>query len=1245
MGSRLEKKSTSVRKAIEAHTFTSEAGDEYSGSKFGGFADYFRRKKIKLQNLDADIRANSDDKPPIFRGVVAHVNGYTQPSLNDLHRMVVEYGGGFVQYLDGKTMVTHIVAANLTPKKAVEFRRYRVVKPAWIVESVKAGKLLPWNEFRVLDEGAGQRVIGFEEGRVVGKVSVRRKGYRDQTDGSWYTSQLQNGTSSAAEGSLAAVERSDGQTLTPTANSSFNESDIERLEEAARMAEQEQGDPLGAESHDEVDFFQQTPPDSGLVDSEAMEMAEQGEDAALSEAPLDLAIPEASPDTHLSEPAPDTIIPRPAPDSNPVDEERPQPPLASDTADLSEPPADLSDYGSTPPSPSAHSTEMPQSRGVKRGKSPDNSPRKAAKLTAEEHNTILLADPRIRKSSVVNPDFLEQYYRESRLHHLSTWKADLKSQLRALTEEKSPSQQARQKRPAGARRYILHVDFDSFFVAVSLKKCPQYTEKPCVVAHGSGSGSEIASCNYPARKFGVSNGMWMKKALELCKDLEVLPYDFPAYEEASRKFYDAILATGGIVQSVSIDEALIDVSVLCISSGGTNGIRRDEGGALREQAKADEIAEQLRKKVLEETGCNVSVGIGANILLAKVALRKAKPAGQFHLRPDAVLDFIGQLEVQNLPGVAWSLGSKLEEMGIRFVKDIRECTKEKLMTKLGPKTGEKLWDYARGIDRVEVGDVVTRKSVSAEVNWGVRFENQEQVDEFIESLCGELQKRLIKEKVKGRQLTIKIMRRAADAPLDPPKHLGHGKCDTFNKSVQLGVCTNDAKIICKEALSTMRGWGFTPGELRGIGVQMQKLEPIKGQGVVDSSQRRLHFKQDAVLPQEKADSSKTTEPIQDDIETPKAVRFRDAGAVALPMKLLGDSPSKKPLNVMGTQFVLPTQVDASVLAELPEDIRAKLIRGNKGASAADEGNPDKADQVESITMAGGASLEALLPTHSQLDAETIAALPEDVRAEVLAFYKNGPAKAGHQAVLPQSPRKTRVIPPTKPMVSRRGRGRGGLFGSTTAHRGDTSTLTQSNFVTRPQPRSEIRDNADSGTESESVAPELDAEFLAALPPELRQEVIDNHRQERLRRTGGIDLSRHQRPNARKNLKQAAAAVEKLFKLPPRPPKPSFTKTGLSELKDVREVLRKWTQEFWDDDPFPEDVEVLVGYLRDVVLVERDLDKAVRVVKWLTWLVEEDSCDRWLGDEMRARWEGVVSRVRLGVQEVVAERGLGAVDFD
>ncbi|KAL8675086.1 MAG: hypothetical protein Q9168_000569 [Polycauliona sp. 1 TL-2023] len=760
MGSRLEVNSAKSRKRIEKHQFENEEGEEYESSKFGGFTDYFRRKKIKLQNLDAELRSSASGKPPIFRGVVAHVNGYTQPSLNDIHTLVVSHGGGFMQYLDGKTTVTHIIASNLTPKKKIEFQKYRIVKPAWIVDSVAAGRLLSWNAYRVFDEGAGQQILGFDNGSVISQTSVQKAGYKDQTDASWYTGQVQDVVQLLDERQSPPTDAHPHCPSTPTISHSRIEtpSDSTNFSVESRIAPEDGSDVF--DGHER-----------GQESRCLLEGVNSEEDKK--------------------------------PDINARRAERARQSTGQDADHAAD--NDQFEYGDSSTGNATPFTVLERQDS--------KSPRV---MSAEEHNALLLTDPRVRKSTVANPGFLKQYYEESRLHHLSTWKADLKAQLQALAAEKSSSQKVREKRTPGVRRYVLHVDFDSFFAAVSLKKFPQYVDKPVVIAHGGGSGSEIASCNYPARKFGIKNGMWMKHAQKLCPELKVLPYDFKAYESASRSFYESIMDTGGIVQSVSVDEALVDVSSICIAAGGHDGKGIHEGSIWREQEKADCLAAAIRENVKNLTGCEVSVGIGGNILLAKLALRKAKPAGQYQVKPSEVLDFVGAVTVQELPGVAYSIGGKLDEIGVKYVKDVRELTKEKLMTTLGPKTGEKIWDYSRGIDRVEVGEQVVRKSVSAEVNWGIRFVTQEQADEFVQSMCEELHKRLLNERVKGRQLTMKIMRRAADAPLDPPKHLGHGKCDTFNKSLVLGVATNDKNVLAREAISILHGWGFSPGELRGL---------------------------------------------------------------------------------------------------------------------------------------------------------------------------------------------------------------------------------------------------------------------------------------------------------------------------------------------------------------------------------------------------------------------------------------------
>ena len=819
MGSRLEANSAKSRQRIEKHRFENEEGEEYEPSNFGGFTDYFRRKKIKLQNLDAELRSSASANPPIFRGVVAHVNGYTQPSLNDLHALIVTHGGGFMQYLDGKTTVTHIIASNLTPKKKIEFHKYRIAKPAWIVESVAAGRLLPWNAYRVVDEGGGQQILGFDNGNVISQASTQKVGYKDQTDTSWYTGQVQ---------SVAKIlDERQSPPSDPEAQSSntqtFPHSEVASpIKSTNRPVEYElsQEDDTGAFGQGEIDQVSERSFKEDEVTLDEVKVpivtARQAEPVTARQAEP-VTARQAEPVTARQ------AEPVTARQAEPVAARKAEPVTVRQAEPTRDPKGQTNHHNDDDTSltllkPSINNDTLLTVPEGQDSKSP-------CTLSAEEHNALLLKDPRVWKSTVANPGFLKQYYEESRLHHLSTWKADLKSQLQALATEKTSSQRTRVKRTPGARRYVLHVDFDSFFAAVSLKKHPQYVDKPVVIAHGGGSGSEIASCNYPARKFGIKNGMWMKHAQKLCPELKVLPYDFKAYESASRSFYEAIMDTGGLVQSVSVDEALVDVTPICVEAGGHDGKGIHEGSIWREQETADSIALAIREKVKNLTGCDVSVGIGGNILLAKLALRKAKPAGQYHVKPEQVLDFVGAVTVQELPGVAYSIGGKLEEIGVKYVKDVREVTKERLMTTLGPKTGQKIWDYSRGIDHVEVGEQVLRKSVSAEVNWGIRFVTQEQADEFVQSMCEELHKRLMNERVKGQQLTMKIMRRAADAPLDPPKHLGHGKCDTFNKSLVLGVATNDKNILAREALSIMHGWGFSPGELRGL-VSVEAFFPL-----------------------------------------------------------------------------------------------------------------------------------------------------------------------------------------------------------------------------------------------------------------------------------------------------------------------------------------------------------------------------------------------------------------------------------
>lgn len=1033
--------------------------------------------------------------------------------FGSLHRQIVEHGGGFLQYLDSKTMATHIIASTLPPKKTVDFSRYRIVKPAWITDSIAAGKLLSWGEYRVLDEGPRQKVLKFDGSKGLTQASpVAKKGYSEQIDNSFYTYQLKG----------AGPESQRWSQVVQQAGNSSAAKDID--------------------------------PDTNLSATN-----DQGSDAV---------------------------------NEGVVKTEAPDPPAAQ----------------GIPPPPSKPVGEM----------------------TSEEHNAWVLSDPKLREASCQNPNFLQKFYAESRLHHLSTWKAELKSSMQKLATEKGLTERKSKSKP-GSRKYIMHVDFDSFFCAVSLKKYPEYATLPTVVAHGSGSSSEIASSNYPAREFGIKNGMWMKRATEMCPDLKVIPYDFPAYENASRLFYEAIMEVGGIVQSVSIDEALIDATDVILNGLGSQDTTIRESSIRSEQEKAEELALDLRRKIKEKTGCEVSVGIGNNILHAKIALRRAKPAGQYLMKPEEVLDVIGELKVDQLPGVSYNLRSKLEELGITLVKHIRETTKERLVASLGPKTGEKLADYAKGIDHAEVGPQPPRKSVSAEVSWGIRFIHQAEAEEFVFNLCKELEKRLLNEQVKGTNLTVKIMRRALDAPLDPAKHLGHGKCDTFNKSVTFGVATNNYEIIGKEAVSVLRSYRFNVGDLRGLGVQMTKLEPIKaGTLKADGSQKRLSFgvvagpseprraRQEDIddiesptKPRSAEKAYRENDPIADDPLTPRKAKVHPAMALARAGEK--DKKANSPLNISGTQFIIPSNVDPSVLAELPNDIRSKLMGQRPKSVTPRSESPLARSRPESPAP------EAL---PSQVDPEVFNALPDDMKAEVLASYGRRP----QSHLYAQSPIRPKQAAPKKPPSPSKRGGIRGLFGKAQRQDDARAGVVQTSFASAAP-------NNDEPPEEELE--EIDPEFLAELPEDVRKEVIADHRRRILAQRSGLNAPL-KRPA--ENVEPRTGGQQKI-EFPAAPSKVTFASSGISTMQEVKDMIEAWHEETKDDGPHKGDVDVFEKYLVRVVQEERDMEKASSLVKWLNVIVDQATAN--MGKEA---WRASLRSIRNALKNAMKQRGLGALNL-
>lgn len=448
-----------------------------------------------------------------------------------------------------------------------------------------------------------------------------------------------------------------------------------------------------------------------------------------------------------------------------------------------------------------------------------------------------------------HPDFLKHFFANSRLHHLSMWKADLRSKFLRLVMSKS--QQSQPKETAGKEKVILHVDFDCFFATASALSHPELDihKDPIAVSHG-GNSSDVASCNYVARAKGVSNGMWLGRAKSLCPQLRIVDYDFNKYEQCSTAFYNYLISKDifDSIFPVLIDEVLVDATSFC---------RQDK----ESQEAVSDLCKQIRKDIFDLTGCSVSIGASSNVLLAKLAIKKAKPDGFFYLH-DTIETFLDQTKIRDIPGIGRSLELRLsEELHIPavFVRDVKQMTLTKLSTVFGEKTGLKLFQNCRGIDPTDIAlDLTTsdallgRKSVSVDINWGIRFDTHEQAEVFLMSLAKEIHSRLIDLGVCGSSMTLRIARRSPGSPVNPPKFLGMGRCDFFSKSTRLGVPTNDWGIIGSEMKSIFRILNIPAKELRGMAVSMTKLEDVNA--VKKNRQQTLRFDRKSVKKPPKIDS-------------------------------------------------------------------------------------------------------------------------------------------------------------------------------------------------------------------------------------------------------------------------------------------------------------------------------------------------------------------------------------------------------
>jgi DNA polymerase-4 len=159
--------------------------------------------------------------------------------------------------------------------------------------------------------------------------------------------------------------------------------------------------------------------------------------------------------------------------------------------------------------------------------------------------------------------------------------------------------------------------------------------------------------------------------------------------------------------------------------------------------------------VRSERRLTVSIGVGPNRLVAKIASDFGKPDGLTVVPPGKVLDFLAPLPVRRLHGVGPATERALAEMGVETILELRQRSKEELLERFG-RHGEWLFDCARGEDDRPVETTRERKSLGQETTFAADLKDLPALDGVLEELAAEVADGLARRGLAARTVTVKV---------------------------------------------------------------------------------------------------------------------------------------------------------------------------------------------------------------------------------------------------------------------------------------------------------------------------------------------------------------------------------------------------------------------------------------------------------------------------------------------------------
>lgn len=347
------------------------------------------------------------------------------------------------------------------------------------------------------------------------------------------------------------------------------------------------------------------------------------------------------------------------------------------------------------------------------------------------------------------------------------------------------------------RPVVFHVDLDAFYASVEQRDNPSLAGKPIIVGAAPGHRGVVSACSYEARRFGIHSAMPISQAYRRCPQGVYLPVRMERYLEVSRDVMALLAKYTPHMQQISVDEAFLDLT-------GTERLF----GPVRETAR------RLKAEVREKTALAISVGIGPNKYIAKLATNAGKPDGLVEVSAESAEAFLDSVPLKDLWGIGEKTLQRLTELNITAVRQLRGIPEPELARLLGAGAAGFLSTVSRGADPGIFSEEPRSRSLSSETTFERDRKDRGGIERILLELCHQVMFRMIEESWKSKTPTLKL--RFHDfTTVSAQKTLKHWVSST-----------EELYAVALELLSSRWSGGIP---IRLIGIGFSNLAPVEAQ--------------------------------------------------------------------------------------------------------------------------------------------------------------------------------------------------------------------------------------------------------------------------------------------------------------------------------------------------------------------------------------------------------------------------------